>query len=130
MRVLIVEDDLDQALEIKGFLRKINAQCEVAQSIKDGMANILRMSFDLIVLDLMLPDGNTASLSHIIRLRHPDTPILFITGYKVMPKGEYVDVLSSDFLLRKPLKEREFIAIAEHLCRTSGNPTGVDQSLP
>lgn len=120
MDVLIVEDDFDQAIEIKEFLRSIDANCEVAQSVKDAMANILRSSFDLIVLDLFLPDGNTASLSDFIRIRHPSTPILFITGSKVMPQGDHVDVLSTDYLLRKPLKEKEFTAIAEYLYQSSG----------
>ena len=118
MKILIVEDDYYHANRYAEALMKIGAKCEVSRTLQDAMALVLRSRFDLIILDLFLPDGNTISLSDYVRMRHPDTALLSVTGSTVFSRGEHIDTMSSDYLLRKPVKIDELVEIVTYLCRT------------
>lgn len=125
MRVLIVEDDPQQAEEYRLALAAKAEYCEISRTISDAMSVILRRSFDLVVLDILLPDGNTLSLADYLRMRHPDTAILSITGSNIFPCGDHVGKMSTDYLLRKPLQQHEFAEIA---CYLGGAPALAAQS--
>jgi DNA-binding response OmpR family regulator len=119
MRVLIVEDDPKHANRFKAILSGMGAVCEVVRSVNDAMSIILRRRFDFVLLDLFLPDGNTISLSDYLRMRHPDTAILSITGSGAFANGDHVGVLSSDYILHKPVREADLSAIVAHLVRSN-----------
>ena len=71
MKVLIVEDDLDIARLIEIHLKDLGYEVELQSNGKKGLETALAKEFDLIILDLMLPDmegtemcaGGTKALS-------------------------------------------------------------------
>ncbi|ARE41976.1 hypothetical protein RGUI_3835 [Rhodovulum sp. P5] len=114
---MIVEDDLRQAGAYVGALKDSLDGCEVAVTLADARARIMRKRFDLVVLDLFLPDGDTVALSHDIKLRHPQTPIISITATDVFAWGNrYPTMMRTDFLLRKPVAMGELARLASLLC--------------
>ena len=119
MDILIVEDDFYHARRYATALENIGAQCEVSGTLQDAMAMVLRTRYDLIIMDLFLPDGNTISLSDYVRMRYPDTAQLSVTGSSVFACGEHADTMNIDYLLRKPVKIDELVEISRHLCRTT-----------
>ncbi|WP_172841194.1 response regulator [Rhodovulum sp. P5] len=116
MKVLIVEDDLEQANAYVKALEAHFDSCEVALTIEDATEKVTQRQFDLVVLDLFLPDGTSVALAHQIRLRNATTAILSVS---VADPTEQVDfypyVMSSDHFLRKPVPMGEFTARACYL---------------
>ncbi len=80
-RILVIDDEdgirrgCVRALEPHGF------QVETASSFQDGLTRIQQDTFDLVLLDVMLPDGRGINLLEPILARDPDTIAIVITGY-------------------------------------------------
>ena len=58
MHILLVEDDLDISSNLKVFLESKDYEVTVSNTIKNATANLKYNDFDLIILDITLPDGN------------------------------------------------------------------------
>ncbi len=74
--ILVVEDSAEVALIIKGLLKGF---CDVktVESIADAQSSILKNAYDLVVIDLNLPDGNGLNLANKLK---ESTPFLFLSG--------------------------------------------------
>ncbi|MCX5712152.1 MAG: response regulator [Candidatus Omnitrophica bacterium] len=57
-KVLIIEDNPTDGMIVKGHLLDENMEVELAVNAKEGIAKALKMQPDLILLDILLPDGN------------------------------------------------------------------------
>jgi DNA-binding response OmpR family regulator len=109
-RILIVEDDMPVAMMIAYLLTR--AQCEVAfaHTAKKGMQMAEGGDFDLITLDVDLPDGNgfnfCSRLKENSHLR--DTPIIFVSGRSSLEDQQHgLDVGAIDYIT-KPFETLEF----------------------
>lgn len=119
MLALIVEDDFAQAELMTKALEGRGFQCDLARTVGDAMSHLLRRRYDLVVLDLFLPDGASVSLSNYVRIRYPSSPILSVTGTSLFANGDHNEAMSADYLLRKPVKSEEIAEIAVYLTRGS-----------
>ena len=77
--ILMIEDDLDILKYLRLLLEDENFKVRTAVSRKEALAQLEQHSFDLILLDLTLPDGNGYSLCTEIR-RQQDIPVIFLTA--------------------------------------------------
>jgi DNA-binding response OmpR family regulator len=119
--ILIVEDDpamrmgLQDNLEIEGY-RVISAL-----TLREGREAALKKNPDLILLDLMLPDGNGIELCRELRAHGFPQSIIMLTA-----KGEEMDKvlgleMGADDYMVKPFSLRELLArIHAHLRRSQG----------
>ena len=112
-RILIVEDEPDM-------------QSGVASDGQQGLDKILEESFDLILLDVMLPKMSGFDVCKKVRKRDIETPIIFLTA-----KGEEIDKViglesGGDDYMTKPFSLRELLArIKAVLRRTASKPDHV-----
>jgi two-component system sensor histidine kinase/response regulator len=80
-RILVVDDEpgirqgCRRALEPQGF------QVETAATLQEGLAQVASREYDLVLLDVMMPDGRGFDLLAPIHQRSPDTIAIVITGY-------------------------------------------------
>jgi DNA-binding response OmpR family regulator len=116
MHTLIVEDDLALAEAFETALEPQVASVDTARSIEDAIDLVMRRNYDLVVLDFFLPDGNTAGVSDLVRLRNPKAAIISVTGSRIFASGQHNKWVSSDYFLRKPVDMQEFADIASYLC--------------
>lgn len=58
MKVLIIEDNVELSKNIESYLSKEGSICETAYTYNQAIDKIISFSYDVIILDLMLPDGN------------------------------------------------------------------------
>ena len=78
-RILIVEDDRDIAGNLLLLLKKEGFTAVAVGTREESLEQIRRESFDLVLLDLMLPDGNGYSVCTAIK-READIPVIFLTA--------------------------------------------------
>ena len=129
-RILIVEDDFRIASNIKKGLEEKDFEVEVAYDGKIGLRIALSNPFDLILLDLNLPELNGYEVCSEIRKRNPDIPIIMLTALgETEDKIEGFDRGADDYLV-KPFDFRELLArINVFIKRNSGNPSTQENIL-
>ena len=102
--VLVVDDDSDLQELFKSFLKKIGFSRVVVGTAKDAISSLRKQKFDLMFLDLQLPDAPGDQVYKTAKQIDPDLNVIVITGY---PDSEVLDrvlQISPVTVLKKPLK--------------------------
>ena len=80
-RILIVDDEEDIREGLETLLTLENYRVDQAVNAGDGLARLENTSFDLVLLDLMLPDKSGIDFLKELRQRDTTTPVFLITAY-------------------------------------------------
>jgi OmpR family response regulator RpaB len=118
-RVLLIDDDVRLAGLLEQFFQRYNITLESCVRPSEGLARLNRDGFDLVILDVMLPEMDGFEVCKQIR-RESSIPILMLTA-----RGDVMDrvvglELGADDYLPKPFEPRELVArIQSILKRTS-----------
>ena len=105
--VLVVDDDESLQNLFKLFLKKIGFSRVVVGTVKEAISALEKQRFDLVFLDLKLPDGPADDVYDFVKREQPDCPIIIITGY---PDSEMLDRILAKgpiTVLKKPLKTEQ-----------------------
>ena len=105
--VLVVDDDESLQNLFKLFLKKIGFSRVVVGTVKEAIAALEKQKFDLVFLDLKLPDGPADDVYDFVKRDQPDCPVIIITGY---PDSETLDRILAKgpiTVLKKPLKTEQ-----------------------
>ena len=79
-KILIVEDDMYLREGLEELLTKEGYEPACAKNCAEARTLFKEVAFDLVILDVMLPDGNGLDLCGFIRSTGTDVPILFLTA--------------------------------------------------
>src|SRR5262245_51172287 len=79
--VLVVDDDVSLQNLFKVFLKKIGFSRVVVGTVKEAIAALEKQHFDLLFLDLKLPDGPADDVYDAAKEIDPELPIVVINGY-------------------------------------------------
>lgn len=117
MKILVVEDEHKIATSIKKGFEQESWICDLAFDGEDGYDLAVSENYDVIVLDLMLPNKDGLSFAKDLRKENIHTPILMLTA-----KGEIDDRVlglnsGADDYLIKPFAFEELIARVQALAR-------------
>jgi two-component system cell cycle response regulator CtrA len=117
MRVLLVEDDSATAQSIELMLRTEGFICDTTDLGEDGLEIGKLYDYDIIILDLMLPDIDGYEVLRRLRAARVRTPILILSGlgeldHKIKGLG-----FGADDFLTKPFDRRELIARIQAIVR-------------
>ncbi|MGA2359003.1 MAG: response regulator, partial [Terriglobales bacterium] len=80
-RILIIDDEAEIRESLETLLQLEGYTVVVAGSGGEGLAHIGQRSFDVVLLDLALPDKNGMDVLSEIRLLHPQQAVIMITAY-------------------------------------------------
>lgn len=80
MKVLIVEDEKTLAFEMEESLKKAFYLCDLAHNYKDGVAKLAVNTYDFILIDLSLPDGDGLDILREAKKYNPDAAYIIITA--------------------------------------------------
>jgi two-component system, OmpR family, copper resistance phosphate regulon response regulator CusR len=126
MRILVVEDEAKTADYLKRGLEESGYRVEVARNGVDGKHLIEEETFDLVILDVMLPGLDGWELVQVVRRRSAHTPVLFLTARDaVEDRVRGLDLGADDYLV-KPFSYAELLARVRTLLRR-GPPREVER---
>lgn len=108
-RILLVEDDSQIAAYLGELLRAEGFDTQIAGSKKEAGECLLAQDFDLVLLDVSLPDGNGFSICAEVK-REYEIPVVFLTA-----SGDEYSVVAgldmgADDYIAKPFRPRELIS--------------------
>ena len=121
-KILIVEDEPHMRLGLKDNLEFESYEVQMAENGRNALEILNQTSFDLILLDVMMPELSGFDVCKQARKKGITTPIIFLTA-----KGEEIDKvlgleLGADDYIVKPFSLRELLArVKAVLRRTSSN---------
>ncbi|MFC7395328.1 response regulator transcription factor [Scopulibacillus cellulosilyticus] len=127
MRILIVEDNEDLLESMRQILCD-EFEIECATNGEEGLFLGLQNIYDLILLDVMLPELDGFEILRRLRAEHIMSPVLFVTakdGLEDRVKG--LDIGGDDYLV-KPFQAPELKARIRALLRRAGSLT-IDQTI-
>ncbi len=124
-KILLVEDDVSLIDGLLYSLRKNGFETDVAMNLKEA-GNFLREKYDLLLLDVNLPDGTGFELCEKIREKGSQVPVIFLTAL-----DEEVNIIrgldgGGDDYITKPFKLGELCSRINALLRRSGRETNKD----
>ena len=129
-KLLLIDDDVRLTAMVGDYLRANGHEVDVAGSLGAGRERLRQTSYDALVLDLMLPDGDGLDLTRELRAdpRFKRLPLLMLTA-----RGEPLDrvlglELGADDYLAKPFEARELLARIKALLRRA-QPEPVAEEL-
>ncbi|MHC4544971.1 MAG: response regulator [Planctomycetota bacterium] len=112
-QILVVEDDFASQQVILGMLEETNLQAEIANNGIEAVNKITSGSYDLIFMDMQMPNMNGYDATKIIREKGYTLPIIALTAYAMKGDEEKCLNVGCDAYLPKPVD-------AENLFETLG----------
>lgn len=117
MRILLIEDDLVAAKGTSLMLKSVGAVVDHSDTGEEGLELARHYDYDIVVLDLMLPDIEGYEVVRRLRVSRNDTPVLILSGPlrpEVRAKGLN---LGADDFITKPFDTAEFVALLRAIVR-------------
>ena len=119
-RILLVEDDESLRIALRDNLADAGYGVEVAMRIAEAEAALAKSRFDLIVLDVMLPDGDGHALARGLRTRGDRTFVLMLTALTSEEDIVRGFDAGADDYVEKPYRLAELLARVRALLRRGG----------
>jgi DNA-binding response OmpR family regulator len=127
MRVLLVEDDPEVASVITEGLSEWGMNVAREATFASGRSRALLSSFDVIILDVMLPGGDGFELCNALRQRGVASPVLMLTARDAVDDRVRGLEAGADDYLTKPFAFRELVARVRALARRP--PTTLGETI-
>ena len=102
--VLVVDDEEKICRMLSGMLRRIGCTVRTATRGQDGLALIAAEAPDLILLDLKMPGMNGPQFLAVLRMTHPEMPVVIVTGYPDSELMQQATQYAPVMLLSKPVE--------------------------
>lgn len=115
-RIIVINRDRSFVKGLKYSLEQDDYQVEAAFSIKEAIEKVKKRDYELVILDILLPDGNGLSLCQTIR-KHSHVPIIVLTEKKEDISKILALEYGADDYVTKPFNILEFKARIKAILR-------------
>lgn len=121
MQILVVEDEIHLAEALAEILKEQRYQVDVVHTGDDGLYYAQNSSYDVIILDVMLPGMDGFSVVRALRNEKNPTPVLLLTAkHETTDKVRGLDSGADDYMT-KPFSAEELLARVRALTRRQGD---------
>lgn len=110
MKILIVEDNPDLRENILTYLSRENYICETAEDYEQGFDKIMSHTYDVVLIDIMLPKGNGLQLLRDLISVRPKTGSIIISARNALDDKVTGLEIGADDYLTKPFQLPELLA--------------------
>jgi two-component system cell cycle response regulator CtrA len=119
VRILLVEDDLMVARAVTMMLKSINAVVDETDTGEEAIELARHYDYDIVVLDLMLPDMEGYEVVRRLRMARIEVPVLILSGLS-RPQAKVKGLsLGADDFITKPFDKAELLARIQAIVRRS-----------
>jgi two-component system, OmpR family, response regulator len=123
-KILLAEDDSNLGILLRNYLTAKNYETTLFINGSLALDGFSDGSFDLCILDIMMPEMDGLTLAKEIRLQKPDTPVIFLTA-----KNQKEDVIEgfrsgADDYITKPFSMEELLYRIEAILRRTTSNAG------
>jgi len=115
MDILIVEDDISAGTLIFQSVKQWGHHVELTDTGEEALKKVRQKTFDLILLDVMLPDGFGYEKIPDYKTYQPDVNIIVMTGYNTPEMERTVREFGITYYMAKPININELKDILDHL---------------
>src|SRR6202522_3710894 len=109
-RILIIDDEAEIRESLETLLQLEGYTVVVAASGREGLSEIGQRNFDVVLLDLALPDKNGMDVLAEIRLQHPQQAIIMITAYGTVENAVRAMESGATNFIQKPWDNEKLLA--------------------
>ena len=120
MRILIIEDEKLLADSLKALLEQNGFEADAACDGKTGEYYAALGIYDLLILDVMMPERDGYEVARRLRERRMEMPILMLTARSELDDRVTGLNAGADYYLTKPFDTRELLACVNALLRRQG----------
>ncbi|MBC8110615.1 MAG: sigma-54-dependent Fis family transcriptional regulator [Verrucomicrobia bacterium] len=128
-KILVIDDDTDICLLLNRFLTKNGYQVEIAHKGKDGLRSLDTFQPDLILTDFRLGDIDGGELLLKIKEKHPQMPVIIITGYSDIKIAVNVMRQGAFDYITKPLFPDEILVTVKKALNHSPSEKSEKQAI-
>ena len=130
-RLLLIDDDARLTTMVVDYLQANGYEVATAGTLSAGRDRLKQNTYDALLLDLMLPDGDGLDLTRELRAdaRTRRLPLLMLTARGEPPDRIVGLEIGADDYLPKPFEPRELLARVKALLRRSAAPVGDDEVM-
>lgn len=121
MRILIIEDEITLNKTLAEGLKEFGYQSDVVETLKDGEYYLDIRNYDLILMDWMLPDGNSVDIIPDIKRKTPKTIVIVLSARDDYESEIQALRSGADDYIRKPFEFDVLIARIEARLRFGGS---------
>ena len=101
MKILIIEDEIELLDSIASYLKNEDFMCEKASTFFEAEDKLISFNYDIILLDINLPDGNGIDLLKIIKAKSPKTGVLIVSAKNSLDdKLKGLDLGADDYITK------------------------------
>ncbi|MFW5680668.1 MAG: response regulator transcription factor [Pseudomonadota bacterium] len=126
MRALLVEDDPISAKLIAAAITRKDILVEIAKTGEDGLELAKLYDFDILLMDLRLPDLDGVDVVRRMRAMHMAVPVLVLSGVDSREEKVRALLAGADDYMTKPFDPDELVARVQAIVRRSkGHPASV-----
>lgn len=116
-KILLVEDDLNLGFLLSEYLEGEGFEVKLCRDGASGEAALRRNTFDLCILDVMMPKMDGFVLATQLKIYQPDTPFLFLTARSLKEDKLKAFGLGAEDYVTKPFDEEELLCRIKILLR-------------
>jgi len=121
MRILIIEDEITLNKTLAEGLKEFGYQSDVVETLKDGEYYLDIRNYDLILMDWMLPDGNSVDIIPDIKANTPKTAVVVLSARDDNDSEITALRAGADDFIRKPFDFDVLVARLEARLRFGGS---------
>lgn len=115
-RILVVDDDSQVREMLAEMLRRVGHDLATAATGRDGLEALRDGPFDIVILDMIMPDMNGVDTIRLIRSEHPTVAVVALSGggsFKRFDLLEQAEELGVEAVLTKPVDWEEITTAVE-----------------
>ncbi len=121
-KILLIEDNDSIILGLEYLFKEEKFEFEYAKLKKEAIEKIEKENFDIVLIDIGLPDGNGFEVGQYIKEYRKQLPIIFLTANDEEKDVVYGLDLGADDYIIKPFRNRELISRIKNTLRRNGKP--------
>lgn len=126
LKLLVAEDNTDNQLLIQVLLQKLGIHAVIVENGHKAVERVLLEHFDLVLMDMQMPEMGGEEATALIRHAGMDLPIIALTANVMSEDQSRYLKAGCQAVLSKPIVQKDFIAVIKKFCQSR---TSLDEQL-